>query len=236
MVMRAPISIRMVSGAQGVPLMKLTLTFEGELPSTGNSPRKASEKKWIIRKAFHPQLAEACQVHPALRSVMEHGTLIPLPGQVMILSQFHHNDPMDRVPARRSLENRDLCSPIQVGERTFIPIVRESLALGCELKILFLRREDPGSLVLQDGDLDNRLKTLFDALRVPTEAELVEDPTLDNPVYCLLESDTLITGLSIKTDRLLTGANKSPHEAHLIIEADIRVLQAKLYNLAFLGD
>jgi hypothetical protein len=226
----------MGSGARGVPLVKLTLTFEGELPSTGNNPRKSSEKKWNIRRAFHPQLAEACQIHPALRTIMEHGTHVPAPGQIMFLTQYHHSDPMDRSPPRADPGSRNLCAPIQVGDRTFVPIVRESLALGCDIKILFLRREDPGALVMQGGDLDNRLKTLFDALRVPTEAELVEDPTLDNPIYCLLESDTLITGLSIKTDRLLTGANKSPHEAHLVVEADIRVLQAKLYNLSLLGD
>jgi len=216
--------------------MKLTLTFEGDLPSTGNNPRKVSEKKWNIRRAFHPQLAEACQIHPALRAIMEHGTHVPPPGQIMLLTQYHHSDPQDRDPPRIDPGSRNLCAPIQVGDRTFVPIVRESLALGCDLKILFLRREDPGALVMQGGDLDNRLKTLFDALRVPTKAELVEDPTLDNPIYCLLESDTLITGLSIKTDRLLTGANRSPHEAHLVVEADIRVLQAKLYNLSLLGD
>jgi hypothetical protein len=216
--------------------MKLTLTFEGELPSTGNNPRKASEKKWNIRRAFHPQLAEAVQIHPALNAAMEHGTVIPPNGQVMVLSQYHHSDPMDKVPPDGGPGFRNLCAPIKVGDRSFIPLVRESLALGCELKILFLRREDPGALILQDGDLDNRIKTLFDALRVPSEAELIQDPTIDGPIYCLLESDTLVTGLTIKTDRLLTGANKSPHEAHLVIEADIRVLQARLYNLAFLGD
>jgi hypothetical protein len=110
------------------------------------------------------------------------------------------------------------------------------LALGCELKILFLRREEPGSLILQAGDLDNRLKTLFDALRVPTEQELIEDKDPTDPIFCLLESDAMITGLSIKTDRLLTGPHKPVHEVHLVIEADIRVLHSKLYNLAFLGD
>jgi hypothetical protein len=216
--------------------MKLTLTFEGELPSTGNNPRKSSEKKWVIRRAFHPQIEEGCLTHPALRGVMEHGTRIPPLGNIMVLSQYHHSDPKDREAPFSRPGSRDLCAPIQVGKRHFIPIVRESLALGCELKILFLRREDPGSLVLQAGDLDNRIKTLFDALRLPTEQELLDDPTAPDPFYCLLESDTLITGLSIKTDRLLTGVNKSVHEVHLVVEADIRVLQARLYNLAFLGD
>jgi hypothetical protein len=235
--MGAPLTFRSGYGTFGVPLVKLTLTFEGELPSTGNSPRKAADKKWNIRKAFHPQLAEACQINPSLRSVVIEGTKIPPVGQNFTVSQFHHSDPEEvTVTEPPGPGFRDLCAPLQVGARTFMPIVRESLALGCALNILFLRREDPGSLVLQDGDLDNRLKTLFDALRVPTEGEIIDDPTLNDPIYCLLESDTLITALNIKTDRLLTGANRSPHQVHLVIEADIRVLQSRLYNLAFLGD
>lgn len=230
-------SIRCGYGAFGAPLVKLTLTFEGELPSTGNNPRKAAEKKWNIRKAFHPQLAEACQTHPALRPLLM-GIKIPPAGRYMSLSQHHHSDPADREPPddHNDPSLRDLCALLPVGNRTFRPIVRESLALGCELNILFLRREDPGALILQGGDLDNRLKTLFDALRVPTEAELIDDPTVGDPIHCLLESDTLITGISIKTDRLLTGANRSAHEVHLVVQADIRVLQARLYNLHFLGD
>ncbi len=38
-----------------VNLMKFTLTFDGEMPATGNSSRKCAAK-WQIRKAFHPQL------------------------------------------------------------------------------------------------------------------------------------------------------------------------------------
>jgi hypothetical protein len=34
------------------------------------------------------------------------------------------------------------------------------------LNILFLRADIPGKVV-QSGDIDNRLKTLFDALRMP---------------------------------------------------------------------
>jgi hypothetical protein len=39
----------------------------------------------------------------------------------------------------------------------------------CSLQILFLRHDPPGS-VIHAGDLDNRVKTLIDALRMPNDA------------------------------------------------------------------
>ena len=55
----------------------------------------------------------------------------------------------------------------------FVSLVTTSFWLVCALEIFFLRPEVPGSLLLQVGDIDNKLMTLFDALRMPkTPAEL----------------------------------------------------------------
>jgi hypothetical protein len=51
----------------------------------------------------------------------------------------------------------------------FVPLVTERLLLLCRLDVLFLRPDPPGSLI-KSGDIDNRLKTLFDALRMPENA------------------------------------------------------------------
>lgn len=65
----------------------------------------------------------------------------------------------------------------------------------------------PGSIVSSGGDIDNRLKTLLDALKMPKEPnEIPRDDTPEtdeNPFYCLLEDDGLITKLSIDTAQLL---------------------------------
>jgi hypothetical protein len=64
--------------------------------------------------------------------------------------------------------------PIKVRGRQFIPLVRKSLALTCELDILFLRNDAPRSVVTSSGgDLDNRIKTLFDGLRLPEPNDMV---------------------------------------------------------------
>jgi hypothetical protein len=109
------------------------------------------------------------------------------------------------------------------------------MALKCGLKILFLRKEDAGR-VYQGGDLDNRLKTLFDALSVPQIDQVVEDNSIADPILCLLEDDGLITSVSVETHRLLSNPNASINEVKLIIEVDIGVTQSRLYNQAFLGD
>ena len=49
----------------------------------------------------------------------------------------------------------------------FAPLVNKKLELVSELDILFLRPEEPGQIV-SGGDIDNCLKTLFDALRCPS--------------------------------------------------------------------
>jgi hypothetical protein len=86
------------------------------------------------------------------------------------------------------------------------------------------------------GDIDNRLKTLFDALAVPNQDQIVADPDVADPVYCLLEDDSLIAGLSVETHRLLTRPDSSQHEVRLVIEVDVRVARSRIYNQHFLGD
>ena len=44
----------------------------------------------------------------------------------------------------------------------FVPLVREENGFSCSLDITFLRRDNVGSLIRNGGDIDNRIKVLFD--------------------------------------------------------------------------
>jgi hypothetical protein len=147
----------------------------------------------------------------------------------------HHSEPSVPVPPSAARESIDLLAPIQVGDRNFRPLVRETLALQCGLKILFLRKEPPGR-VYQGGDMDNRLKTLFDALAVPRDGQIVADPTVEDPIFCLCEDDGLIKRIDVDTQRLLSRPNSSVHDVHLVIEVDVRPTESRLYNQPFLGE
>ena len=84
-------------------------------------------------------------------------------------------------------------------------------ARHCEIEILFLRRDHPGhGLIRSGGDIDNRIKVPFDALRMPQSCdELSGGPPQsgEDPFYCLLQDDRLITAVSVTTDRLLEPAH-----------------------------
>jgi hypothetical protein len=50
------------------------------------------------------------------------------------------------------------------------PLIFKQTDLLGELDITFIRQQQPGQLVKQGGDIDIRIKMLFDALRDPTNS------------------------------------------------------------------
>ena len=88
---------------------------------------------------------------------------------------------------------------------------------------------------MQGGDIDGRIKTLFDALRMPSEEEeKVGGTPTANPLYCLLESDSLISDLSVRTARLLGDRTKKPHAVRLT-DITIKVLCVMDQNQCLIG-
>jgi hypothetical protein len=221
--------------------VKFTLTYDGSLPPSANKSKKG--KKWEIRKAFDPQLRDLWANHPALHEIEREGRYYPIGGAP--LTQVHHlrRDEVWQQPnfleeLARNGDPRviDLCESIDKHGAWFRPLIRESFALHCGLKILFLRRETPGR-VYQGGDVDGRIKTLLDALTMPQHVEQVLEKTGDklNPIYCLLEDDSLVSGLQVETERLLTGQGHPADYVRLTIEVDVRIRQATVYNHSFVG-
>jgi hypothetical protein len=129
-----------------------------------------------------------------------------------------------------------------LGRYTFIPLVTRLHGLVCEIDITFLRREEPGAIVNEGGDIDNRLKTLFDALRIPYNAAEMgrsTDPGDTVNVFCLLEDDLLITRLSVRTGRLLgpldlTETKERETDVEIHIHAFIKVNRGTFENLDFM--
>ena len=115
----------------------------------------------------------------------------------------------------------------------FASVVNEKNNLIAELDILFLRPEEPGAVITRSGDIDNRLKTLFDALSIPQAGQIPsgDSPREDEePFHCLLEDDNLITGVNITVDRLL-GPACGPQEVLLLIRVDVTRTQLTFANL-----
>jgi hypothetical protein len=88
----------------------------------------------------------------------------------------------------------------------YVPLVNSQQGRFCALDLLVLWRNTPGNIVRAGGDIDNRIKVLFDALRMTTHKRELDGaaPQADeDPFFCLLEDDRLITDFRVTTDYLL---------------------------------
>jgi len=187
-----------LSAPQGV-MLNFTLTFDGPVPSGGKGSQV--EAKQAMRRAFHPQLRAWWETGPVTATWKE-------------------------IPAGTTMWEQYIKSPFALESGfTFIPLVTKFLDTTCELDVLLLKPEEPGRFVKNDGDLDNRLKVLFDALRMPERGELRsgDSPKPDELpyFYCLLENDDLITKVTLRADRLLVPI-ADPNAVRLVVHVGIR--------------
>ena len=181
-------------------IMKFTLNYRGDLRASASGGSSRLGDKWHIRRQIHPQLKELWQNHHVLKRI-DVETIISRDGRPLLHTFTHHS--ADEIPGDLGPNPINLIEPIDVAGKSFIPLVRESMSLVCDLDILFLRKGEPGQLVSQGGDIDNRIKTLLDGLRMPENATEIGSKFVYRPMYCLLENDSLITGLNVRTDQLL---------------------------------
>jgi hypothetical protein len=211
-----------VSGNRDFEFMRFTLYYDGPLPSAANSAR--IPEKHLIRKSTYPQLAELFNREPNLPK--------------MIGRTWRDWDEWDWPDG--PLVWREENAVRFIGSRHFVPLVRKDLFLHCELDFLFLRHGEPGSIVTA-GDIDNRLLTLSDGLCIPKGSKEIEyleeqnDLPINDPIFCLLEDDSLITRWNIKTDRLLDSPN-NPLAVRLIIEVKLKGTKLTWDNIDLLGD
>lgn len=203
--------------------MEFRLTYEGPLKSNG-SPKD----KHIIRKHFHKQLQQLWDKAPELRSFKTQEAHYGLRAEPSVLEQLRKN---------KTTEFEFIASQFERYGFRFLPLVSKSLSLVCGLHIVFLRRSIAGDLILRGGDIDNRIKTLLDALRTPdTSVEVAgHKPEADeDPFYCLLQDDSLITELSVITDRLLSPLRDGQHEDEVVLMIHVR-LKTVVQTIANMG-
>lgn len=196
--------------------MQFRLIYSGCLYGTGNDTKVRQRALHVhdIRRNFHKQLDKLWRDHPVLAN-----------------SQFNKSGVIGE-------------SPIYSFDRegyNFIPLVNDRNGLICALDILMLRDGRPGGTLT---DVDNRLKTIFDALRMPKDAQELgagsdrgkQNPASDeNPFYVVLEDDKYITHLSVTTDTLLDPVLAVPAEnaVRLIINVTIRPYNTQIKTVSF---
>jgi hypothetical protein len=165
------------------------------------------QHKHELRQAFHSQLQQLW-LQPPLN---EERTLLK---------------PRDK--------NGDYSLLRHVAPFMFVPLVTAEMNGVAELRVTILRPESPGNLITQGGDIDNRLKTLFDALTMPRHTNALptnETPTEDQkPFYCLLEDDNLVTSVSVRTEQLLAPPVDRSH-VEVLIAVETAVTRQTIDNV-----
>lgn len=186
-------------------LIEFRLLYEGELPGNNATARD----KQAVRRQFHPQLRRVWRWQPTLRSLL-----------VRIWHRWRESQKIN-TPVPQTLDEQFEVALTEVGRNwnkgnhNFIPIVTEDLVLRCSLDVLLLR---PGASSLEgnkyiykQGDLDNQVATLLDGLKIPLEAAHVGYPhpfVDEDPFYCLLTDDRLVSEIRVYSDELLMLADR----------------------------
>lgn len=187
--------------------MEFRLLYTGELPPDGDAATKQR-----IRSYLHPQLKKLWSLHPSL---LEYAKMQGLVANSSSLKQTGNKDELTLLGMKHLAANHE-----EYGFN-FLPLVEKDYCLACSLDILFLRKGGQGHIVT-NGDLDARIKTLFDALQKPQQKNECGGalPTEEeNPFFTLLQNDKLVSELKITTDQLLdySGRFLPNSSAHLVI-------------------
>jgi hypothetical protein len=202
---------------RGENAMEFRLLYQGILRANGGV-----EDKFSIRRQLHPQLKRFWTEHPLLKDMCWRWGCVE--------AEENGQDAFDMGIKR--LANT------HINGFTFLPLSRKEWHLRCSIDVLFLRREKPGNIFMR-GDIDNRLKTIFDALQMPRLGQDIGNEVAqsdETPFYILLQDDELIADVSVTTDRLLAFPEDSQFTrdyAVLVINVKLQPTQLSTWSRVF---
>lgn len=203
---------------EGDDIVEFRLLYSGRLLGSSKQDTRA-DVKHALRREFHPQLRRLWKIHKGLLQWAE------VNGRSSWGKHIFRSEPSEADKIDLGLER--ISQNWQMFGYKFIPLVTNELFLCCSLDILFLRPEEPRFL-LNSGDLDSKVKTVFDALRVPNDLKECggmgpqED---ESPFFCLLRDDKLISEIKVTSDELLTlpkERDMKPNDAFLVIHVKLQ--------------
>jgi hypothetical protein len=198
--------------------MEFRLAYRGILRATQRDPQPGTDartKHWSLKHRMR------LDFHNQLKHIWSETRFIAI-NQKSDGSKAYH------------IEN--LAQKNKIPPWSFVPLVTHELELLCGIDVLLLRLDHP-SHSLWSGDVDNRVKTIIDALRMPHANDGYADITPEggqNPLFCLLEDDKLLTRVSVETDKLLdrpSGQDQS--YVNVLITVHIRPENLTFGNIGF---
>ena len=182
------------------------LTYDGPLHTRRGGK---SQVKQSVREHFQPQLRELWTHKP----LDDHRRLL-----------------------KEESESNVLSSLVARGGQVYAALICRALKVTAELDVLLLRKAPAGRVLVGEGDIDNSLKVLFDALSVPTPQQV--EPCVGarassvDPFFTLLEDDALVTRVNVDTARLLGDHERN--EVKAVVRVQTRVSEQMYGNLHLL--
>lgn len=168
------------------------------------------------------------KIHPKKRTQHIHAIRQQLaPQMAKLLSIPPYSKICDFISGKNGLKKKDIVR--HVGGIDFIPVISPSLNLLAELDVQLMHPELLGT---PRADIDNRMKTLLDALRRPqNEHEVPDNAERGGKMHVLLDDDHLVTKMTVNTSHWLGATD--PDDLLVIITVNIRASKGTLDNLDF---
>jgi hypothetical protein len=105
-----------------------------------------------------------------------------------------------------------------VGGQSFAPLYGGHVLVQVAIDIVLLTGTPPKKSVLSSGDLDNRLKRIIDALRMPSQSgEVLSSPISPESCICLMDDDSAVSKVHVQLGTYL--ASDDPSESFAFIKA-----------------
>lgn len=175
--------------------MEFRLIFKGQLPGNG---RNAAHK--------HPI---RFQLQGQVQTLWKHR-----PFQAL-LDLKNHDEREGAVAKRLNIERLGI---------QWRPLISNQYKMTADLNILLLEPFLYEGKKVNRADIDNKIKTLVDGLRIPDKRvklppDIRQRYCEAQPFHCLLEDDSLISNFSVSTDRLLDPAAEGSTLAIINVKA-----------------
>jgi hypothetical protein len=190
-------------------LVEFRLLYSGQLLSSNNEGNPA--EKHAIRRIFHPQLRRLWSLKPTLQ-MLARNSAQGVFAKVAAIRHANKPDLHPDHPERKKEDQKLFQMAVKIMAKKYaragyniLPLVTKALVLQCSIEILLLRPEEE-RFVFERGDIDGQVRTLIDALRRPDSPDETGHavPTADeDPLFCLLEDDKLISEVKVTSDQLL---------------------------------
>lgn len=117
--------------------------------------------------------------------------------------------------------------------QTFVPIYGKDVGVGVDLDITLLTCMPERKSVLSAGDLDNRVKRIVDALRVPKgHGEMLAGLPDGGRWHCLMEDDDAVLSLSARLGPYL--GSDDPSVSFAVIKVRPMAMKVTNGNIAML--